>query len=72
MRVASPTPALSGGEAQRLKLASEMRRNQDDTLFVFDEPTQSGQGMSTSGRNCTSSDTWPVPSQVGQRSDPVL
>ncbi len=33
------TPALSGGEAQRLKLASEMRRNQDDALFVFDEPT---------------------------------
>ena len=33
------TPALSGGEAQRLKLASEMSRRQDDALFVFDEPT---------------------------------
>lgn len=33
------TPALSGGEAQRLKLASEMGRTQEDAVFVFDEPT---------------------------------
>lgn len=33
------TPSLSGGEAQRLKLASEMGRPQGDSVFVFDEPT---------------------------------
>ena len=33
------TPSLSGGEAQRLKLASEMGRTQTDSVFVFDEPS---------------------------------
>ena len=33
------TPSLSGGEAQRLKLASEMGKVQSDSVFVFDEPT---------------------------------
>ena len=33
------TPGLSGGEAQRLKLASEIGRTQTDSMFVFDEPS---------------------------------
>ena len=33
------TPSLSGGEAQRLKLASEIGKIQSDSVFVFDEPS---------------------------------
>ncbi len=33
------TPSLSGGEAQRLKLASEIGKTQSDSIFVFDEPS---------------------------------
>lgn len=34
-----PTPSLSGGEAQRLRLATALRSEQADTLYVFDEPS---------------------------------
>ena len=33
------TPALSGGEAQRLKLSMDIDKNQNDSIFIFDEPS---------------------------------
>ena len=39
LRLGEPTPSLSGGEAQRLKIASRLRSSQRDVLYVFDEPS---------------------------------
>jgi excinuclease ABC subunit A len=39
LTLAEATPALSGGEAQRLKLSSDLDRDQHDTVFVLDEPS---------------------------------
>jgi excinuclease ABC subunit A len=39
LRLGEPTPSLSGGESQRLKIASRLRRSQLGALYVFDEPT---------------------------------
>lgn len=39
LHLGEATPTLSGGEAQRLKLTSHMRRSQNNTLFIFDEPS---------------------------------
>jgi excinuclease ABC subunit A len=39
LKLGEPTPSLSGGESQRLKIASRLRRSQRGALYVFDEPT---------------------------------
>ncbi|HAH52765.1 MAG TPA: excinuclease ABC subunit A, partial [Bifidobacterium sp.] len=39
LTIGESTPSLSGGEAQRLKLATEIGKTQSDAMFVFDEPT---------------------------------
>ena len=39
LKLGEPTPSLSGGESQRLKIASRLRSSQTGTLYVFDEPT---------------------------------
>ena len=48
LKLGEPTPSLSGGESQRLRIASRLRSSQDGSLYVFDEPTTA----------CTRS-TWP-------------
>jgi excinuclease ABC subunit A len=39
LKLGEPTPSLSGGESQRLRIASRLRSRQDGSLYVFDEPT---------------------------------
>jgi len=39
LRLGEPTPSLSGGESQRLRIASRLRSSQHDVLYVFDEPS---------------------------------
>ena len=39
LKLGEPTPSLSGGESQRLKIASRLRSSQQGALYVFDEPT---------------------------------
>jgi excinuclease ABC subunit A len=39
LRLGEPTPSLSGGESQRLKIASRLRSSQRGVLYLFDEPS---------------------------------
>jgi excinuclease ABC subunit A len=39
LKLGEPTPSLSGGESQRLRIAARLRSSQDGSLYVFDEPT---------------------------------
>jgi excinuclease ABC subunit A len=39
LRLGEPTPSLSGGESQRLRIASRLRASQRGVLYVFDEPS---------------------------------
>ncbi|HEY2550580.1 MAG TPA: excinuclease ABC subunit UvrA [Streptosporangiaceae bacterium] len=39
LRLGEPTPSLSGGESQRLRIATRLRRSQRDALYIFDEPS---------------------------------
>jgi excinuclease ABC subunit A len=39
LRLGEPTPSLSGGESQRLRIASRLRSSQRDVLYIFDEPS---------------------------------
>jgi excinuclease ABC subunit A len=39
LQLGEPTPSLSGGESQRLRIASRLRSSQRNTLYVFDEPS---------------------------------
>jgi excinuclease ABC subunit A len=39
LRLGEPTPSLSGGESQRLRIATRLRRSQRGALYVFDEPS---------------------------------